>query len=181
MSVQPVPHFPTHTYAGSGASASRPPMHPQAPIPIRRYAGLRVGDSERTEVCDLLARHFAEGRLSPDELDDRLAVATSAVTQADLSGLLSDLPRDERPRPLHPQGAAAARPVVAPATGGDVLTWIGVVSALGLIMVMMLALGLMSPLMFVGAAFGGMVALGLGGGLVHLMHRSVDRRRPPAA
>lgn len=179
MSVQPVPIFPTHGFTASAPSASSPP--------ITRYVGLRVGDTERTAVCDTLAGHFAEGRLSPDELDARLAVATAAVTQSDLSGLLVDLPREARPHrsPAYPQPPSSTysqgsvpRPI-APATGTDVLTWIGVVGALGLILVMMVAIGAFSPVMFVASAFGGMLAVGFGAGVVHLMHRSVDRRRPP--
>lgn len=181
MSVHPVPIFPTHPYAVSAPSASAPQVRPSTLSPVGRYGGLRVGDVERTEACDVLARHFAEGRLSPDELDVRLAVATSAVTQSDLSGLLVDLPRGDHDRAQSVSGYdRAPRPVTTPATGADVLTWVGVICALGLILVMMVAIGFMSPIAFVASAFGGMVSLGLGGGLVHLMHRSVDRRRPPA-
>ena len=57
--------------------------------------GLRVGDSERAEVADLLAWHFSQGRLDRAELDDRLDQAMRAKTRADLTGLVADLPGSE--------------------------------------------------------------------------------------
>ncbi len=40
----------------------------------------------------MLARHFAEGRLSSEELDIRLADAIHATTRGDLDRLVRDLP-----------------------------------------------------------------------------------------
>ena len=53
---------------------------------------LRVGDSERQAVAQELQDHYAQGRLTWDELDQRLAGAWAARTQADLTPLLVDLP-----------------------------------------------------------------------------------------
>ena len=53
---------------------------------------LRVSDAERAQVADALTRHFAEGRLDPQEHEERLQRAMAAKTRADLAGLLSDLP-----------------------------------------------------------------------------------------
>lgn len=58
---------------------------------------LRVSDAERREVADLLARHFADGRLDQVELDERVGKAMAAKTRADLSGLLVDLPPVDGP------------------------------------------------------------------------------------
>jgi hypothetical protein len=60
---------------------------------------MRIGDAERTEVADHLARHFGDGRLDETEFADRLDRAMHAKTAADLSGLLSDLPGDPAESP----------------------------------------------------------------------------------
>jgi hypothetical protein len=53
---------------------------------------VRVSDSERDDVATLLRDHAGEGRLSSDELEDRVGRALSATTRAELDGLLADLP-----------------------------------------------------------------------------------------
>ncbi len=60
-------------------------------------ADMRVGDAERAEIADRLARHFSEGRLDQAEFDERLDQAMRAKTMADLRGLLSDLPGEPVP------------------------------------------------------------------------------------
>ena len=63
---------------------------------------MRVSDAERSQVADVLSKHFAEGRLDQAEFDERMQRAMGAKTRADLSGLFDDLP------PLVPEGAAGA-------------------------------------------------------------------------
>lgn len=70
---------------------------------------LRIGDAERNEVANALARHFGDGRLDQAELDDRLARAAAAKTRADLAPLLADLPPLDAP-PGAPATCAARRP-----------------------------------------------------------------------
>jgi hypothetical protein len=53
---------------------------------------LRVGDTERDEVTSALHEHFAKGRLSQDELDERLTATLSARTVGDLREVTKDLP-----------------------------------------------------------------------------------------
>ncbi len=53
---------------------------------------IRIGTAEREEAIALLGEHFSAGRLSLVEFDDRVALATQAVTRADLVPLFSDLP-----------------------------------------------------------------------------------------
>lgn len=66
---------------------------------------MRVSQAERSEVVDLLCRHYAEGRLDEAELDEaeleeRTARAQAAKTRAELSRLLWDLPLlDGSPEP----------------------------------------------------------------------------------
>lgn len=68
---------------------------------------LRVGDAERDEAAAALGEHFAQGRLSREEYDDRLAAAFAAKTGGELQSLFRDLPA---PRPGTPIRVAAARP-----------------------------------------------------------------------
>jgi Domain of unknown function (DUF1707) len=53
---------------------------------------LRVGDAERSEVADLLAKHYSDGRLDHAEFSERLDQAMKAKTISELTGLLADLP-----------------------------------------------------------------------------------------
>ncbi len=66
---------------------------------------LRVSTAERSAVADSLSQHYADGRLDASEFDERLGRAMAAKTQADLSGLLCDLPGPGALRP-----ASASRP-----------------------------------------------------------------------
>lgn len=53
---------------------------------------LRVGDIERGQAITLLQQAGLEGRLSAEELDERIALAQQARTQRDLERLTTDLP-----------------------------------------------------------------------------------------
>lgn len=53
---------------------------------------LRASDAEREHVAGFLRDSAAEGRLTADELDDRVHHAYRAVTQGELAGLIRDLP-----------------------------------------------------------------------------------------
>lgn len=70
---------------------------------------MRVSDADREQVAARLREHFAEGRLSSEELDERITTALNAKTFGDLRGLMADLPEPE----------TAAPP------GGQVPPWVG--------------------------------------------------------
>ncbi|HZU60680.1 MAG TPA: DUF1707 domain-containing protein [Solirubrobacteraceae bacterium] len=53
---------------------------------------LRVSDQERDQVAGSLREHFAAGRITQDELNDRVQAAYAARTQRQLQALLGDLP-----------------------------------------------------------------------------------------
>ena len=55
-------------------------------------ADLRIGDREREAAVDALGEHYAAGRLSKDEYDERAETAWSARTQRDLTAPFADLP-----------------------------------------------------------------------------------------
>lgn len=53
---------------------------------------MRVSDAEREAAASELREHYASGRLTLDELNERLDKAFAAKTRADLSALMTDLP-----------------------------------------------------------------------------------------
>jgi hypothetical protein len=68
---------------------------------MRRDGRLRASDTDREEVVQRLHTAATEGRLSSDELDERVHDALTALTYADLDAVLDDLPgprRGERDR-----------------------------------------------------------------------------------
>lgn len=62
---------------------------------------LRSSDGERDQAVAMLSDHYAQGRLSLDELDRRVDQALAAATRAELRETLADLPvtRSTPPRP----------------------------------------------------------------------------------
>jgi hypothetical protein len=59
---------------------------------------LRASDAEREAVVEQLRRHATEGRLDPEELEERVSAAYAARTHGELAKLTNDLPR-ARTRP----------------------------------------------------------------------------------
>ncbi|PSL05404.1 uncharacterized protein DUF1707 [Haloactinopolyspora alba] len=57
---------------------------------------LRIGDAERDAAVSALGEHYAAGRLTKDEYDERASAVTAARFDADLDPLFTDLPADER-------------------------------------------------------------------------------------
>ncbi len=53
---------------------------------------MRAADTDRDQTAELLRRAAAEGRISFEELDERIGRAYAAKTFADLEALTSDLP-----------------------------------------------------------------------------------------
>jgi Domain of unknown function (DUF1707) len=53
---------------------------------------VRISDDDRDRVAGELRDHFAAGRLSEDELNERLEVCYRARTEAELAALRTDLP-----------------------------------------------------------------------------------------
>jgi Domain of unknown function (DUF1707) len=58
---------------------------------------MRISDADRADVADRLSRHYSDGRLDQAEFNERLDRAMKAKTQADLSGLFTDLPPIDEP------------------------------------------------------------------------------------
>lgn len=68
--------------------------------------GIRASDADRDRVAGILRDSCVAGRITTDELSDRLDRAYAARTLGDLDALTSDLPQVHRP----PMPARAPRP-----------------------------------------------------------------------
>ena len=53
---------------------------------------IRVSDADRDRVTAQLRDHFAAGRITPSELDERVSAALTAKTVGDLRAIMADLP-----------------------------------------------------------------------------------------
>ena len=78
---------------------------------------MRVGDAERDAAAADLGEHYTAGRLTLDELHERLESVFAAKTFGQLARIMSDLPGQGRP----PGPARAFGPAVMPAAPG--LPW----------------------------------------------------------
>jgi hypothetical protein len=58
---------------------------------------VRVGDADREAIAAQLRDHYADGRLTLDELNERLDQTFAAKTKADLDVVMRDLPHVARP------------------------------------------------------------------------------------
>lgn len=73
--------------------------------PLPRHV-LRIGDAERDAAAADLGDHYVAGRLTLDELHDRLGEVFAARTHGQLWKVMADLPIAARPR----QAPAVTRP-----------------------------------------------------------------------
>ncbi|MGH9193418.1 MAG: DUF1707 SHOCT-like domain-containing protein [Acidimicrobiales bacterium] len=69
----------------------------EADQPKRRDPDLRVSQAERDEVVAALAGHFADGRLTVEEYEERVEAALASRIGRDLEPLLADLPAADPP------------------------------------------------------------------------------------
>jgi hypothetical protein len=93
---------------------SQPPpsLDPPAPLPA-----LRASDVERERAADQLRQAAGEGRLTVDELDERLTRCYAATTVAELAALTVDVVVSGHDRV--PGSAGAPGAVVKPGPGGS--------------------------------------------------------------
>jgi len=84
----------------------------QSDLPATVVGGeLRASHSDRDQVVELLRVAAGDGRLSPEELDDRLERALTARTYTELAALTADLPATPGAAVVPPgAGAVSATP-----------------------------------------------------------------------
>jgi Domain of unknown function (DUF1707) len=99
------------------AEQPREELVPGWRVPSRtRYDyDVRIGDAERDATMAQLREHFVAGRLTFDELSERIDFALTAKTQRQIDRLMADLPRPSRPS--RAARAEPALPVPAPDAG----------------------------------------------------------------
>ncbi len=68
---------------------------------------VRIGDADRDAVAAQLREHYADGRLTLEELNERLDQAFAAKTKADLNTVMRDLPQAPQPAAGMPYGGTA--------------------------------------------------------------------------
>ena len=75
-------------------------------------SSLRIGDVERDAALERLQSHYAAGRLSTGEFEERMEKALAAHYQSELDPLFTDLPDDPQTRFFDETGPVgrAARP-----------------------------------------------------------------------
>ncbi len=82
--------------------------------------GFRISDADRERAAARLQKALAEGRITLDELEERLAVVYAARYAADLLPPFADLPAADAPAPAHPSPVPAGVPLVLRTGAGTV-------------------------------------------------------------
>lgn len=109
--------------------------YPPPPRPV-----LRVGDAERDAAAADLGDHYVAGRLTLEELHDRLGEVFAARTHGQLGKVMADLPGPVRPRgpAVGDREAALAVPRPRQSSDGTPADRAGRFAALSLLILAML-------------------------------------------
>src|SRR6516225_3071509 len=84
------------------------PSHSTEPVP--GSAGLRASHDDRDRTVEVLRVAAGDGRITAEELDERVGAALTARTYGELAALISDLPAAPGSLPLTPGSAPGAKP-----------------------------------------------------------------------
>jgi Domain of unknown function (DUF1707) len=98
------------------AEQPREELVPGWRVPSRtRYDyDVRIGDAERDATMTQLREHFVAGRLTFDELTERIDAALTAKTQRQIETLMADLPQSPRSARTSRRVPAVADPAPDP-------------------------------------------------------------------
>ena len=127
------------------------------------YGRMRTSRADREQAIDSLKAAFVQGRLTRDELDERVARALVPLTHAELAALTDDLP-------------AGLTPVAPPQESGLAKAGVYVTVVAGLCLIAAIGNGSWNPVMVLGAVlfFSPVWLLALAGLLA--LHARLDRR-----
>jgi lysylphosphatidylglycerol synthetase-like protein (DUF2156 family) len=157
-------------------------------VPIRyrcrvaAYSTLRASDADRDAVAERLRRAAVEGRLEPDELEQRLEAAFRARTYGELNRLLVDLPAPPGARSRHRTIAAGAWPRDRGLIVAGARTAAAVVIPIVVALVTVLAIAAVIVVAAAGWMVWMLIALLVCGSRRHARrHRPVTMRRPGPA
>jgi hypothetical protein len=104
-----------------------------------RIPPMRASDAERDAVVAALGEHFQAGRLTSEELDDRMGKALAARTLPELAALTADLPSSG----LSSSGLGVPPPTVLSRRPGSPLRQV-IVPAVAVILLVLLVLKLVA-------------------------------------
>jgi hypothetical protein len=104
-------------------------------VPITNGNAQRASDKDREETAERLRNAAAEGRLWPEELEDRLRDAFAARTYGELDAIVGDLPS---PATVVQRAPLIGRPGLMLARVRPALPWLVALAAV-LVMLMMAA------------------------------------------
>jgi Flp pilus assembly protein TadB len=141
----------------------------------RPYAHLRAADADRERVAKFLREQHAVGRLTHDELEERVDRAYHAVTMGDLDRLIADLPHPNR-RPEPRRAEVRRRPPrgLIPVGLAALLAFSAPTAAMILFVVMAaVAVSVVAVVFALGVALGPFLVVAL------LLMLALRRRRPP--
>jgi Domain of unknown function (DUF1707) len=148
---------------------------------------MRAADVDRELTIDVLKAAFMQGRLTKDELAERVGRALAARTYTDLDSLTADIPRDlaaPRPRlaPARIQAPAAASVGLRDASIGD-RAFVATALLSGLITVAAFLLndGAVSGLLALVGILSGLVSMALLAGHVRAVRRDERQGGQPRA
>lgn len=108
---------------------------------------MRISDADREQVTARLREHYAAGRLTSEELEERITAALSAKTYGDLRRIMVDLPE---PAPV---GANPGPVPPPPWVGGPIYAYRRGPRLLPLALFVLLAAVILPPVGFVFFAF----------------------------
>jgi hypothetical protein len=140
-----------------------------------------VGDADRERSLARLRRHYAEGRLSVEEFDDRAGVLTGARTTRELRVALRDLPNGLLESELVPRLVALRSSSVGEAVAGRLVR--AAVAVMLLVvwlwtsLVLLVAMGVL--LLVVGVSLGAAAAFTLAWAAVTWLSWRIWRRGSP--
>ena len=86
----------------------RAPAPREEPVP--GGAGLRASHDDRDRAVEVLRVAAGDGRITAEELDERVGAALTARTYGELAALISDLPAAPGSLPLVPGSPSGAAP-----------------------------------------------------------------------
>jgi uncharacterized membrane protein len=120
-------------------------------------SGLRIGDAEREAAAVALREHFAQGRLTLEEFQQRLAAVFAAKTDRDLAEIHADLPHVAGPSPARPavqatndgKGGYRRRPAGLAVVAGFIMIILALVLVAFILPVALFATAISRSLLFI--------------------------------
>src|SRR5215831_15469836 len=102
--ADPAPRDEREPVPGDERSPAPRDEHAPAPRdePVPGGAGLRASHDDRDRVVEVLRVAAGDGRITAEELDERVGAALTARTYGELAALISDLPAAPGSLPLTP-------------------------------------------------------------------------------